>query len=150
MTPSFPRDGVSGKPGGIQLVDTGPDRSAQKYAMKALAACQENINQLRRNETLVLLAYDATSAGARIIAVTNRGVAAMTKRKIETQFSFHEIAETKLLRHPRGIIVVVETHHAQNDFLPDDWRRHEHTMQFFAATPGAAKRVCGAIDPHLN
>jgi hypothetical protein len=134
------------------LVDTGPDKSGRKGALKALAACEERIMELAEREPLMLLAHDIspTQVSSRVVAITNRGVAALTRKKVDRYFTFGEIAETKLLRHERGIIVVVETYRARNDFLPNDYRRHEHIIQFFTATPGAANLVCAAIDPHLN
>ena len=134
------------------LVDTGPDKYRHKNALKALATCEPQLAELSAHEPLVLLAHDCspTQVSARIIAVTELGVAVVSRKKIEQRLRFADIAETKLLRHPAGIIVVVETYKAQNDFMPDDWRRHEHLVQFFTATPGAANRVCAAIDQNLN
>lgn len=134
------------------LVDTGPDKYRRKAALKALATCEENIRQIANREPLTLLAHDISPSqvGARVIAVTDRGVAALTRKRVDRYFTFGEIAETKLLRHAQGIIVVIETYSARNDFLPDDLRRYEHLVQFFTATPGSANRVCAAIDPHLN
>jgi hypothetical protein len=134
------------------LVDTGPDKWRRKDALKALAACEGQIAQLADREDLTLLAHDISGShvSGDIIAVTARGVAAITRREVRRHFSFAEIAETKLLSHTKGILVRIETYRARNDFLPDDLRRHEHLIHFFTATPGAGKQVCAAIDPLLS
>ena len=134
------------------LVDTGPKTYSRKNALKALARCESQLALLSGREPLALLAHDCspTQVSARIIAVTDRSVAVLSRTKIERCLGFSDIAETRLLQHPAGMIVVVETYKAQNDFMPDDWRRQEHIIQFFTATPAAANRVCASIDRHLN
>jgi len=134
------------------LVDTGPDKYRRKNALKALATCEPELSRLASSEPIALLVHDCDPAqiGARVVAVTDRSVAVLSKKKVEKQFSFKEIAETRLFKHPRGILVAVETFRARNDYHPDDSRRFGHIIQFFTATPGAANLICAAIDPHLN
>lgn len=132
------------------LVDTGPEGYRKKNALKALATCEPALQQLRAAEGLTVLAHDCspTQVGARVVAVTNSSVAVITKKGIERKFRFDEIAETRLGRVDRGILVMVDTHKARN-FMPDDARRMAQCIDFQVASPGAANAVCGLIDRHL-
>jgi len=133
------------------LADTGPDGYRRKNALNALAACEQTIHQVQANEGLVLLVHDCspTQVRPRVVMVTDAGVTAVMKKGIDRHLRFGEIAETSLRRHPAGMWVTVDSHKARNDFLPDDGRRLQYVIDFFAATPGAANLACSLIDRHL-
>lgn len=132
------------------MIDTGPDKWKRDYALKSLAKCEGPLNDLGQRESILLVAPDLDGMYTRVLVVTFNGVAEVGKKKTDKYFTFTEIAETKLMRHPKGILVLVETHRARNDYMPDDYRRYEHMIQIMTATPGAGNKICQAIDPHLG
>ena len=132
-----------------KLVPTGPENWKQKNAVKALAACEAMISEIGQSEQISLLVHDQAPVGSEVIVISDTGVTRVNKRKVLKRLTFGEIAETRLLRHPNGMLVAVESISAQQDYLPSDSRRFEHIIQFMTGTPRGANMACAAIDRYL-
>ena len=132
------------------LIDTGPEGWQRKNAIKALNAREANVIAAIGSEEPVLLASDTRSVGGALLLLTDQSVSLVTKHGVEKRFSFPEIAETKLYSHQNGPYVVVETHKAQRDYMPEDPKRQAHCILVQVPTPGAANDICAAIDSRLD
>jgi hypothetical protein len=131
------------------LIDTGPVAWQKKNALKALSAREGQLIAAIGSEEPVLLASHISSVGGAFLLITDQAVSLVTKRGCEKRFTFPEIAETKLFEHGNGPIILVETHVAQRDYMPDDLKRQEHCIQVQVPTPGGANQICSAIDSRI-
>jgi hypothetical protein len=134
------------------LVDTGPESWRRKNALKALAANEPGIRQAANGENLLMLLHDCspTQVAARVLVVTDIAVSTVSKKGMGLRLVYSDIAETRLFQAKQCMIVAVESHTSQRDFMPDDSRRQMHIIQVGAATPGAANAVCTLIDAGLT
>lgn len=85
-----------------------------------------------------------------VLLVTNQRTVEIRKEAIQKQLRHEEVAETRLLHAAGGgMLVVVESHIAQQQYRPDDFQRMGHCLQGEVPTPLMANTICEAIDRHL-
>lgn len=125
-----------------------------KIAEKALAKESEAILQeLRRLKTSALLVTHSFRDGD-IGVVTGSAVFTVKRSKVTKCLPYDEIVETEIRQlsnqgNNKGMLVLVESRTARNDYNPDDYRRFGHIISLQVPTPGIANEICGIIDSRI-
>ncbi|HEX8082510.1 MAG TPA: TerD family protein [Jatrophihabitans sp.] len=96
-------------------------------------------------EVPLVIASD-TAFNTRVIVVTDQRAFQIKGGKIRRELAHSQVQVTKLRPLFDGILVIVESFMANQDFRPDDPRREEHILQVKVATPGIANLIRGHID----
>lgn len=98
-----------------------------------------------RGEVPLAIAQD-TAFNTRVVVVTDKRTFQIKGGKIRMELAHSQVQLTRLRPLFDGVLVIVESFTANQDFQPADPRRDEHILQAKVATPDLADLIRGQID----
>lgn len=123
------------------------ERSQRRSAERDFGKEAEAIGRIlaASGETPLVIAQD-TAFDTRVVVVTDKRAFQIKGGKIRMELAHSQVQLTRLRPLFDGVLVIVESFAANQDYQPTDPRRDEHILQAKVATPDIADLVRGQID----
>lgn len=86
-----------------------------------------------------------------VVLVTDRRTVTVRKNTIQKEMSHADVAETAVLTHANGkMIVKIDSHSSRLDYAPNDQARFEKIILLQVLTPREAQAICANIDQYVG